>query len=61
MSELQGGHSGRRKPKSAFTTRQHLGVCVVCRAGIFTGDETARGRGQWMGLCHAACLERVSK
>lgn len=60
MSELA-APNGRRRPKSSFTTRRHLGDCVVCRAGVFEGDETARGRGQWMGLCHAPCLERVSK
>jgi len=61
MSELPGAPNGRRRPKSSFTTERYLGTCPICKTGCYVGDETTRGRGQWLGLCHKACWDGVSK
>lgn len=33
-----------------LSDRNHIGNCVLCRRGIYTGDTHTRGRGQHLGL-----------
>lgn len=50
-----------RKPRHGLTIRAYIGTCLACRQGCYQGDETVRGRGQWLGLLHAWCATKTGQ
>lgn len=47
--------------KGNLADRLHLGNCVRCHHGIYTGDEHHRGRGLWLGILCAICHFAINR
>jgi hypothetical protein len=47
-----------RKKRNGLTIRAYLGCCLLCRHGVFDGDDITRGRGKLLGLMHTGCAPK---
>lgn len=36
--------------------RKQNSICKVCLHGVYEDQKQTLGRGQWLGICHTACL-----
>lgn len=57
MSHLRGPNPAPSHGK--LTDRSYLGSCVHCRHGIYQGQPSHRGRGQWLGILCGDCAHLV--
>lgn len=55
MTHLNPPNAGR-KALRGLSIRAYLGTCLLCRCGVYQGDQTMRGRGKLLGILHVDCV-----